>query len=129
MDKKEVGADGALTVSGYEGDVPVTNVSYSLDTDTSDSQYLGNLRQSIAITGVSYSGSFEYDGSNDELREKIRDSDGLPRVLDQLLVQESKRNVLFKNVIVEGASKDIPGDDRTSMSYDFVAEKSRIIEK
>lgn len=122
MDKKETGSDGALTISGYNGDVPVTNGSYALDADTSESQFMGGFTQNIAITGVSYSGSFEHDGSNDELRSLIRDGNGMPKVLTQLTFKESERNVIFKNVIVTSHSKDVPGDDRTSVTYDWVAE-------
>lgn len=129
MDKKEVGADGALTITGYKGDVPVTNVSYSLDSDTSESQYMGNFTQSIAVTGVSYSGSFEHDGSNDELRKKVRDKNGKPKVLSQLTVKESERTLIFKNVIVTSFGKELPGDDRSNASYDWVAEKVTIKEK
>jgi len=126
IDKKETGSDGALTITGYNGDVPVTNVSYSLDAETSDSQYMGGFTQSIAITGVSYSGSFEHDGSNDELRSLVRDSNGMPKVCTQLTVKEQERNVIFRNVIVTSFGKDVPGDDRTSVSYDWVAEEVTI---
>lgn len=126
VNKKETGADGALVITGYDGEVPVTNVSYDLDADTSESQFMGNYTQSIAFTGVSYSGSFEHDGSNEELMNAVRNDDGIPQVCDNLVVKESERTVIFKNVIVETVSRDVPGDDRTSTSYDFVAEKVNI---
>lgn len=129
MEQRETGQDGALTISGYDGDVPINNVSYDLDSDISDSQFMGNLHQTLAVTGVSYGGSFEHDGSNDELLDAVRDSKGRPKVCDQLTVKESERHVIFKHVIVESHSKDFPADDRTNESYDFVAEKCEIKER
>lgn len=130
MDKRETGSDGALTITGYnDNEVPVTNVSYDLGSDVSESQFMGNLTQNLALTGVNFSGSFEHDGSNDELRKAVRDNAGKPVVCDQLTVKESERNVIFRHVLVDSFSKDVPADDRTSASYDFMAERVIIKEK
>lgn len=126
VNKRETGEDGALTITGYKGEVPVTNVSYDLDSDVSESQFMGNLTQNLAVTGVSYGGSFEHDGSNNELRKLVRDNAGKPTVCEQLTVKESERTVIFRHVVVESYSKDVPADDRTSGSYDFMAEEVTI---
>jgi len=77
---------------------------------------------------MTYSGSFEHTGSNVALQEAVRDDEGLPKAPKdiEITVNEHERTVTFTGVIVESRSKDIPSDDRTSESYDFVAEEMLI---
>lgn len=128
MNKREIGSDGALTITGHKGDVPITNVTYNLDSDISETQFNSGLTQSIVATGVSYGGSFEHDGANDELRQAVRTNAGKPIRVDQITVKESERTLIFRECLVGSYSKDIPSDDRTSASYDFTAEKVTIKE-
>lgn len=131
VNKDETGQDTVLSITGGGSapkDVPVTNISYSADDDTSETQFNTSPHKSIVYTGTSFSGSFEHDGSNEELRSALRNNDGTPKDPDniQVTVKESERTVIFKHVIVESRSKDMPGDDRTSETYDFVAEKMTV---
>lgn len=123
-DKREIGSQGSLTIGTTDYDL--TSVSYSLDADISETQFNSGFTQNIVTTGVSYSGSFEHSGSNKELQEAVRDSAGIPKVVDQLTIKENERTVVFRHVLVGSRSKDLPADDRTSESYDFVAEKVNI---
>lgn len=126
--KREIGQDCSLNIASSGdrgGDFDITNVSYTLDANTSESQFNDSFHQNIVFTGTSYSGSFEHDGSNKSLQKAIRKDDGTPRdpTVVSITIQESGRTVQFTNVIVNSRSKDMPADDRTSESYDFVAEE------
>lgn len=131
-EEREVGAETVLTIAGSDTvkDVPISNVSYDANVNTSSFQHNQDLYQANAITGVEYSGSFEHNGANSEVRQAIRDDEGKPVHPQNLTirVQESNRQVRFKRCIVESRSKDIPGDDVTSETYDFVAEVMKIDE-
>jgi len=125
--QKEIGHDAVITI-GSNTDVPLTNISYSVDAETSETQFGTGMGMSIVTTGMTYSGSFEHTGSNVNLQEEIRDDEGLPEDPTNLeiTIEEHERTVTFTGVIVESRSKDIPSDDRTSESYDFVAEEMLI---
>ena len=131
-EEREVGAETVLTVVGSSTvqDVPISNVSYDAEVNTSNFQHNQDLLQANAITGVNYSGSFEHNGANSEVRQAIRDNKGRPIHPKNLTikVQEYNRQVRFKRCIVETRSKDIPGDDTTSETYDFIAEQMIIDE-
>jgi len=131
-EEREVGAETVLTIAGENTvkDVPITNVSYDANVNTSTFQHNQDLHQANAITGVEYSGSFEHQGANSEVRQAIRDNEGKPVHPQNLTirVQESNRQVRFKRCVVESRSKDIPGDDVTSETYDFVAEVMKVDE-
>jgi hypothetical protein len=125
--QKEIGHDVVVTIAG-EQDVPVTNISYSSDASSSTTQFSSGLGQSIVTTGMEYSGSFEHDGSNVSLQEAVRDDRGVPKAPTdvEITVNEHERTVTFSGVMVESRSKDMPSDDRTSETYDFVAEEMLI---
>lgn len=135
--RKETGVDVTLEVpSGTV--VPVTNVSFSEEADTSAVQFNNAYTQDIAVTGVSYSGSFEVTGRNRELREAVwgRGSPGnpdanveslmttMPKYLSSITITEGDGGAYtFTHVLVTSRSKDAPADDRTTDSYDFEAER------
>jgi len=121
--QKEIGYDNRLIIGGDE--YAVTNVSYSAEANTSEQQFSTGMGQSIVTTGMSYSGSFEHTGSNEDLRGAVRQDNGLPVDPNSftLRVEEHERTVIFRGVIISSRDKDVPSDDRTSESYDFVAEE------
>ena len=125
--QKEIGHDVVITI-GAAGDVPLTNISYSVDAETSETQFGSGMGMSIVTTGMTYSGSFEHTGSNANLQEALRTDEGLPKPPKdiEITIEEHERTVTFTGVIVESRSKDVPSDDRTSESYDFVAEEMLI---
>lgn len=125
--QKEIGYDAVVTIGG-QSDVPVTNVSYSAEAETSETQFNTGMGQSIVTTGMTYSGSFEHEGSNEALRSAVRNEEGLPAdpTSIEITINEHERTVTFSGVIISSRSKDIPSDDRTSESYDFVAEEMTI---
>lgn len=124
VDTKETGKDSTLNVAG-ETDVPITNVSYDVTKNVDTTHFNTGPYPDNVFTTMEYSGSFEHAGSNEELRQAIEDDTGVP--LDpnnvNITVRESERTVIFRTCIVESRSKDVPGDGRTSETYDFVAEK------
>jgi hypothetical protein len=130
--KKETGVDVRLEVPGVDGQVPVTNVSFSEEADTSEVQFNDSYSQDIAVTGVTYSGSFEVAGRNNDLRDALWGNDteneelntSLPAYVSSItIIDGDGRAYVFTNVMATSHSKDAPADDRTTESYDFSAEK------
>lgn len=127
-DSKEVGPNTRLEIPGIGGEVPVTNVSFSEEAETSEVQYNTGFSKDIAVTGVTYSGSFEISGNANNVRsqgweEATSGSTNLPNHLDNLVIKDSNRKYTFVDVLLNSHSKDIPSDDRTSQSFDFMAQR------
>ena len=129
--QKEVGGDCALQLAGGD-EIAVTNVSFSEEANTSEVQYTTGFYQTIAVTGVTYSGSFEIAGNANDTRDEGWDegTEGenetmtRPKNIDTMsIVDGAGRSYTFTNVLLNSISKDIPSDDRTSQSFDFMAEK------
>lgn len=129
--KKETGVDVTLQIAGGD-EVPVTNVSFSEEAETSEVQFNTSYSQDIAVTGVTYSGSFEIAGRNNTLRDTLWGGDSenegvntsLPSYLSNITIVDGEGTAyVFSNVLVTSHSKDAPSDDRTTESYDFTAEK------
>lgn len=128
--RKEVGVDCVLEIPGG-GEIPVTNVSFDEEANTSEVQFNNSFHQDIAVTGVSYSGSFELAGRNESVRHSGWDTGGneyqttLPRCVSTMTIkaEDGSWSAEFRTVLFNSRSKDIPSDDRTTDSYDFMAEK------
>jgi len=122
-----------------QGDeIAVTNVTFDIETNTTDVQTDQSLRADIVTTGLRYSGSFEYDGANDEIRSKLYYSAGEsafheagePKRVTMTVKEnapeggnpELPRTWTLDGVKVTGMSRDIPSDDVASTSWDFEAE-------
>lgn len=126
--KTEVGNDASLFIGGNSEEVPITSASFSHEADISEVQFNTSLTQSIAVTGVNYSGSFEHNGANTDVLDQLFEEQTGPRSLiparvDTLTIEDSEKVYTFKNVLVGSRSKDLPADDRTSVTYDFTAEE------
>lgn len=122
---REQGAENRLTVAG-QIDVGITNISYDIDTETETFQHNNEPLMPIhVITGARYSGSFEHNGSNEELRQAVRRRNGLPVHPQKVEIKLEEYEVTgrFKNVIIGSRSKDVPSDGATSQTYDFIAER------
>lgn len=131
-DQKETGVDVTLDIAGYSGEVPITSASFSEEADTSEVQFNDSYSQNIAVTGVTYSGSFETAGRDHDLVDALwgenPDNEGrttsLPaHVTSMTFTDGDGRTYTFTNVVVTSHSKDMPADDRTTSSFDFSAEK------
>lgn len=125
--RKEVGENCTLTLPGG-AEVAVSNVSFTEEANTSEVQYTDSFAQSIAVTGVTYSGSFEIPGNANETRDIGWDGgdDGttLPNYLGVISIEDGQgRSYTFSNVLINSHNKDIPSDDRTTQSFDFMAEE------
>lgn len=126
--RKEVGENCRLLLGGG-GEVAVSNVSFSEEANTSEVQYSTSFAQNIAVTGVTYSGSFEIPGNANEERD-IGWNDGsgnpgttLPEHISSMTIEDGEgRAWTFSNVLLNSHSKDVPSDDRTTQSFDFMAE-------
>jgi hypothetical protein len=134
--KREIGNNASILLGDEQ--FPITNASYSEEADVSEVSFNQDLSQTIAVTSVSYSGSFEHSGSNRELRDALFTEQGggelgrrtaIPQVIDNLYIKDSENSYNFKNVLISSRSKDFPSDDRTSASYDFMCEKVIVTER
>lgn len=128
VNKREIGNDATLFVGGES--YPVTSVSYTEDDDISSVHFNDGKNPTHAVTTTEYSGSFEHSGGNEELRAALFKNEeghnGQTSVAreDILIKVDGEENTYrFFNCVVEGRDKDFPADDRTEVSYDFVAER------
>lgn len=125
-DSKEVGPNCVVEIPQGEA-VPVTNASFSEEADTSEVQYTTGFSKDIAVTGVTYSGSFDIDGNANNVRNKgweeaSKSGTNLPKHVEFLVIKDSNKIYTFADVLLNSHSKDIPSDDRTSQSFDFMAQ-------
>ncbi len=128
QNQEEIGNDVSLTVGTDQTSYPVTSVSYSEEPQTDSTQFNTSLTMNIVQTGIEYSGSFEHDGAQTELRDKFFGEQTSPRSstvnkVDQLVFEDSQSTYTFAGVVVGSRSKDFPADGRTSVTYDFTAEE------
>lgn len=133
-DPYQTGQHAIFKVGGQE--FAVTNVSYTKDVNTNDVQMNDSLWPRNAITGLRASGSFEHDGHNEQLRRATEYSEGggdvevgEPKRGTLTIVEEGSREEggtahtrTFEGVLVESRSKDLPADDSTSVTYDWIGE-------
>lgn len=128
------------TLKWGDSEIPITNVSWSRDVDTSEVQHNDTLNPKILVTGLSYSGSFEYTGRQwDVMNDLVYQEEsgvhsrGEPQ-RGTLTVKETKEDngdiinflYTFKGVIVTSQSRDLPADDSASSSWDFSAEDMHV---
>jgi len=66
--RNEVGGDCTLFLPG-DNSVAVTSVSFTEEANTSEVQFTDSFAQSIAVTGVTYSGSFDISGNANDVRD------------------------------------------------------------
>lgn len=121
-------------------EIAVSSVSFDIDVNTTDVQTDRSMRADIVTTGLRYSGSFEYDGSQDTIRGNlfysaddtaVSEGDkqaGEPKRVNMTVKEENDasdsgfRKWSLENIVVTGMSRDIPADDVASTSWDFEAE-------
>jgi len=126
--RNEVGGDCTLFLPG-DNSVAVTSVSFTEEANTSEVQFTDSFAQSIAVTGVTYSGSFDISGNANDVRDTGWDDGSgdngtsLPNHIGTMTIKDGEgREYNFGNVLINSHSKDIPSDDRTTQSFDFMAE-------
>lgn len=128
-DSKEVGPNCVLEMANGD-EIPVTNVSFSEEAETSEVQYTTGFNKDIAVTGVTYSGSFEVSGNaNNNVRadgwsEASEGATNLPSSIETMVIKDSNKKYTFTDVLLNSHSKDIPSDDRTTQSFDFMAQRA-----
>lgn len=140
------GQDATLLLTD-EGntEVPISNVTVDVEANTTDVQHNDNLNPTHVTTGMRYSGSFEYEGINIDLFDKLLNKDDVADVnqtadLGTISIREQSetvsegasnedfdRNIVVRGVKVTSMSRDTPGDDVTSVSIDFVAESVKVL--
>lgn len=131
--QKETGVDVALEVPTGD-ELAITSASFSEEAETSEVQFNDSYSQNIAVTGVTFSGSFEVAGraeKRDGVYTGAVENEGevdvdLPKYLTSITFKETGeggKTYTFSNVLITSHSKDVPADDRTTESFDFTAEK------
>lgn len=141
QNRDETGHDGTLIINGSDGnkEIAIGSASYEESAEWAESRFNDSFHAEISLTGVSFSGSFEFDGSSEDLRDALYKSasDGTYQVPEppsnvEIHMEEevdngsggtTTRTLIFKNVGIETRSRDIPADDMTTTSYDFIAER------
>lgn len=123
-------------------EIPISNVSWSRDTETSTTQHNKSLKASRVVTGVRFSGSFEHDGRNYDAMNKLVNGSSVADggtvtteshepIRGTLTVTETETGedgstttyeYTFTDCIVTSTSRDVPSDDIASTSYDWEAE-------
>ena len=125
-------------------EVAVTNVSWSREVDTTEVQHNDTLNPKILVTGLRFSGSFEYSGRNFDLQNAlihtqntVTKQEGEPQrgtlAVEELSEDEDGNEVryiyTFEDVVVTDQSRDMPSDDSSTTSWDWSAEDMRVKQK
>lgn len=135
-DRKEVGQDIELQIDGNS--YPITSVNIDEEADTSETQTIDNdlPTKDIAVTGLTYSGSFEMAGNSADPRSVMWRDNGTngsslsePLRVSSMTIIDSKREYNLSTVVIESTSKDMPADDRATRSFDFSAERLVVTQK
>lgn len=133
IDKHHTGQQAVLKFPP-DLEVPVSNVDWDRDVNTTENQLNDSMKAAIAVTGLRYSGTFEYDGKNDSVRAAMWNDDGDNSPVRQatMTVKEEPspeagadvvtRKYKFDTVVITGESRSIPGDDTSSTTYNWMAE-------
>lgn len=138
IDKHHTGQQAVLKFPP-DVEVPVSNVDWDRNVNTTENQLNDSLKAAIAITGLRYSGTFEFDGKNDDIRSAMWNDDPTnldvenhPVVHSTMTVKETPstqadsdvvtRTYKFDTVVITGESRSIPGDDNSSTTYNWMAE-------
>lgn len=118
-------------------EIEVTNVTWDETVNTTDVQHNDSLKATNVTTGIRYSGSFEYEGANTELRDQLWYTEGdqyheagEPKKVTMTIKETQAesgqeglpRTTTFTGVKVETQTRDLPSDEVSSTSFDFVAE-------
>ena len=146
-DSRVTGESAIIKIPNGE-EIAVTNVSFDIDVNSTDVQTDQTLRPDHVVTGLRYSGSFEYDGAQDKIRAQLfytagdsavsngRKQAGEPKRVTMTVKEESReagggdgnlpRTWTLEEVMVTGLSRDIPGADVSSSSWDFNCEDAYV---
>lgn len=130
---KEIGQNCSVQFTGGV-EVAAENASFSEEAETSEVQYNDSFGRSLAVTGVTYSGSFEVPGNASLERDEGWDAGGggttLPKHISTFTITDNDggREYNFNDAMITSHEKDIPGDDRTSHSFDFEAQTLTVVE-
>ncbi len=144
VDDTATGQDARITIEDPNTDatvreIAVTNVSWDRETNMTDVQYNTSRSPRQVVTGLRYSGSFEYDGRDYTIQNQFllkEETEGLEknRPVEEVVLKveetpdipegtaSEKYVYKFTDVKVTGQSRDMPSDDVSSTSWDFVAE-------
>lgn len=124
MDRNFRGDQAELVVDGEV--YPVTEKSFSIDTETSDSQFddSGPERTHTAVTGLDITGSFGYDGQNGSLRDAVL---AAPTEKHRLIFREDDGTGVRLNGVTISVSRDYPSDDKAETTVDWEAEEYVLI--
>lgn len=121
--RQETGKDGTLIVSGRE--VPFTSADYSIDFDTTSSDFNDGLEQDTAYVSKHAEGSIEAEGSKAELKSLLINDDGSPVENIRIQVRGDEGGDRFTGVRINSFGREYPGGDKTTTTIDFEADRHR----
>lgn len=131
VNKREVGSDAILFVNGST--YSITQFEYSENTNTSIINFTDGINPSRAISDVSYAGSFEHIGEEEGLRDAVSrqiTADGGPTQVSRrkisMKIETDAQHYYFRDCTMEVRDKSFPADDRTEVTYDFVANRLEV---
>lgn len=126
MDRDETGKDGVLIVNGEE--YSFTNCSYSLTWGETGSDYNDTREVHHRKTNKDSDGSFDFEGSQEELRAAIMNDNGEQYDDIRLQVEGSEGGDRFTGVTITSLGREYPGGDVTTQSVEWVANHHRPID-
>jgi len=139
-DEEVMGRDGTLkwAFGSRKREINFTSVSWSRDVETTQIHHNDTLKPTTLTTALSFSGSFEYEGSNYELMYELMNDDqsvsgdldaGEPPEGTLTLVETvnedgtiNKYLYTFQDVTITSISKDVSSDDASSVTVDWEAD-------
>lgn len=133
LNEHHTAQDATIKIPNGE-EIKVTNFSWSKDTNETEVQHNDSLWAERVTTGMRISGSFEYSGAEDTLRDELYydnedGHEGEPRPVTATVKEENvgeegnSRTLTFNKLKVTGWSRDLTSDDVSSSTWDFVAQK------
>lgn len=129
--RNETGKDGVLSVNSQ--DVPFTSFDYSVEAETSSSDFNNRLEQYTAYTSVHYSGTIEVDGSNEALLNDFvipgsGKEGGQPRRNITIQVRGTETGMRFQNVKLNSFDRTYDGGDKATISISWEADQARRVD-
>lgn len=143
LDETYVGSQAIFKAGGQE--FPITNVELTVETQTSQIQQETSFDPTTAISGMRYSGSFEYSGLNNDwidtlfevtgsnklvqpkntiisIDENNGDTRDAPAGIDLPFVFKDGRRITIRDVTITNIDRSLPADDVATTTFQFVAD-------
>lgn len=149
LDETFVGEQAIFSAGNDE--YPVTNIELTIETQTSQIQQETSFDPTTAISGMRYSGSFEYQGINNDwidglfevnsadkfvqpknsfisISEENLSTRQTPNSPIDTIAFDDARSIILRGVTITNVDRSIPADDVATTTLQFQADSLDIIE-